>query len=61
VTGAAAGGGYEVTLYVTARPVPLEALGQRVTARVVDRVAEAGYRDELGEVRVVVLDIVEPA
>jgi hypothetical protein len=61
VTAATARGGYDVTLYVTARPVPLAALGQRVMARVVDRVAEAGYGDDLGDVRVVVLDIVEPA
>jgi hypothetical protein len=61
VTGAAAGGGYDVTLYVHARPVPLVPLGRRLTGLVVDRVAEAGFGDELGDVRVVVLDIVEPA
>lgn len=41
--------------------IVLAALGERLMARVVDTVAEAGCGDELGDVRVIVLDIVEPA
>lgn len=61
VCAAAARGGYDVTLYVTARPVPLMALGERLVARATDAVSEAGHGEDLGAVRVVVLDIVEPA
>lgn len=61
VTAAAAGGGYDVTLYVVARPVPLMPLGQRLAARVTGAVGEAGFADELAEVRVVVIDVAEPA
>lgn len=61
VTAAAAGGGYDVTLYVVARPVPLMPLGQRLAARVTGAVGEAGFADELAEVRVVVIDVEEPA
>lgn len=58
---ASARGDYDVTLYVNARPVPLHALGERLMARAVDAVAAAGFGEDLGDVRVVVLDIVEPA
>jgi hypothetical protein len=53
-------GTYDVTLYVKARPVPLAALGERLMGRVADASAQAGFGEDLGDVRVVVLDIVEP-
>ena len=61
VAAAAAGGGYDVTLYVIARPVPLSELGKRLRARAVTAVAEAGFEPDLAGVRVVVVDIAEPA
>jgi hypothetical protein len=60
VCAAAAGGGYDVTLYVIARPVPFAALGRRLAARVTDAVTTAGFGDDLADVRVVVVDVAEP-
>jgi hypothetical protein len=57
---AAAGGGYDVTLYVCARPVPLEPLGERIIEHVTLAVARDGLGGELASTRVVVLDVVEP-
>ena len=58
---AAAGGGYDVTVYVTARPVPLKPLGERVMTQIVGAVETAGFEQDLADVRVVVLDIATPA
>lgn len=58
---AAAGGGYDVTVYVTALPVPLKPLGERVMTQIVGAVEAAGFDQDLADVRVVVLDIVVPA
>ena len=58
---AAAGGGYDVTVYVTARPVPLKPLGKRVMSQIVGAVDAAGLDRDLADVRVVVLDIATPA
>ena len=54
---AAPGGRYEITLYVVARPVPLERLAEHLRERV-RRAAEVhGFNDELGPVNVVVTDV----
>jgi hypothetical protein len=51
------GGRYEVTLYVVARPVSLERLGEDLRNRI-RRSAEAhGLGDELGPVNVIVTDV----
>jgi hypothetical protein len=55
---AAPGGGYEVTLYVIARPVSLQRLAANLRERV-RRSAEAhGLGDELRSVNVTVTDVV---
>jgi hypothetical protein len=60
VTAASADGGYDVTLYVRARPVPLVALGDRIAAHVTNCVTFEGWVGSLASVRVVVLDVVTP-
>jgi hypothetical protein len=55
---AAPGGRYEITLYVVARPVPLERLGEDLRQWVRRSVEARGFGDELGPVNVVVTDVV---
>ena len=55
---ASPGGRYEITLYVVARPVSLQRLGEHLRERV-RRSAEAhGLADELEAVNVFVTDVV---
>lgn len=60
VCSAAAAGGYDLTLYIRARPVPLIALGERVEAHVRAAVAAEGWADELADTHVIVTDMVVP-
>lgn len=55
---AAPGGGYEVTLYVIARPVPLRRLAANLRERVRRSVETHGLGDELRTVNVTVTDVV---
>ena len=50
-----------MTVYVTALPVPLKPLGERVMTQIVGAVEAAGFDQDLADVRVVVLDIAAPA
>jgi hypothetical protein len=51
------GGRYEITLYVVARPVPLEQLGHQLRERIRRSVEAHGVVDALGPVNVVVTDV----
>jgi hypothetical protein len=51
------GGRYEITLYVVARPVPLEQLGEQLQERIRRSVEAHGVVDALGPVNVVVTDV----
>jgi hypothetical protein len=55
---AAPGGRYEVTLYVVARPVPLERLGEDLRERIRRSVDAHGLGGQLGPVNVIVTDVV---
>jgi hypothetical protein len=55
---AAPGGRYEITVYVVARPVPLERLGEDLRERIRRSVEAHGLGDQLGPVNVVVTDVV---
>lgn len=55
---AAPGGGYEITLYVIARPVSLQRLATRLREGVRRSVEAHGLGDELRTVNVTVTDIV---
>ena len=58
---AAPGGGYEVTLYVIARPVSLQRLAGNLRERVRRSVDAHGLGDELRAVNVSVTDVVVEA
>jgi hypothetical protein len=51
------GGRYEITVYVVARPVPLEQLGEQLRARIRRSVETHGVVDALGPVNMVVTDV----
>jgi hypothetical protein len=51
------GGRYEITLYVVARPVPLEQLGEQLRERIRRSVETHGVVDALGPVNVIVTDV----
>jgi hypothetical protein len=51
------GGRYEITLYVVARPVPLERLAEELRERIRRSVEAHGVVDALGPVNVVVTDV----
>lgn len=55
---AAPGGGYEITLYVIARPVSLHRLAGQLRERVRRNVEAHGLGDELAVVNVIVTDVV---
>lgn len=60
VAAAEPGGGYGVTLYLTAAPVRLHELGDRVREQVVAVAARSGLVGELRSVDVVIEDLLEP-
>lgn len=55
---AAPGGGYEITLYVVARPVSLQRLAANLRERVRRSAQANGLGDELYAVNVIVTDVV---
>lgn len=55
------GGHYEVTLYLTTLPVPLAQLAERARERVRRVAGQHGLGDRLGEVNLVIRDVVAPS